>query len=74
MIAENALTQEKNLTEGTTQLLGTNLHPNNEEKMNAQLEIPIQKEIVDGVEFKALNTKRLSTKMDIERLAEEKNA
>ena len=74
MIAENALTQEKNLSEGTTQLLGTNLHPNNEEKMNAQLEIPIQQEIVDGVEFKALNTKRLSTKMDIERLAEEKNA
>ena len=74
MIEQNAALQEENLSAGNTQLLGTNLYPNQEEEMNAQLEIPVQKEKVEGVEFKALNTKRLSTQMDVERLAEEKNA
>ena len=74
MIEQNAALQEENLSSGNTQLLGTNLYPNKEEEMNAKLEIPVQKEMVEGTEFKALNTKRLSTQMDIERLAEEKNA
>ena len=74
MIEQNAALQEENLSAGKTQLLGTNLYPNKEEEMNAKLEIPVQKEMVEGVEFKALNTKRLSTQMDVERLAEEKNA
>jgi len=74
MIEQNAALQEENLSAGNTQLLGTNLYPNKEEEMNAKLEIPIKKEMVEGVEFKALNTKRLSTQMDIERIAEEKNA
>jgi methylmalonyl-CoA mutase len=74
MIEQNAALQEEKLSLGNTQLLGTNLYPNKEEEMNAKLEIPVQKEMVEGVEFKALNTKRLSTQMDVERLAEEKNA
>jgi len=73
-IAANAEIQEENFTEGKTELLGTNLYPNKEEKMNAQLEISVQKVKIEGLEFKALNTKRLSTQMDVERLAEEKNA
>ena len=74
MIELNAALQEEKLSLGNTQLLGTNLYPNKKEEMNAKLEIPVQKAMVEGVEFKALNTKRLSTQMDIERLAEEKNA
>jgi len=74
MIEQNAALQEENLNVGNTQLLGTNLYPNKEEEMNAKLEIPVQKGAVEGLEFKALNTKRLSTQMDVERLAEEKNA
>ena len=74
MIEQNAALQEENLSSENTQLLGTNLYPNKEEDMNTQLEIPVQKEMVEGLEFKALNTKRLSTQMDVERLAEEKNA
>jgi len=74
MIEQNAALQEENLSSGNTQLLGTNLYPNKDEEMNAKLEIPVQKEKVEGHEFKALNTKRLSTQMDVERLAEEKNA
>ena len=74
MIEQNAALQEENLSCGNTQLLGTNLYPNKDEAMNSQLEISVQKEKVEGREFKALNTKRLSTQMDVERLAEENNA
>ncbi len=74
MIEQNAALQEENLSTGNTQLLGTNLYPNKDEAMNAKMEIPVQKEKVEGTEFKALNTKRMSTQMDVERLAEEKNA
>ncbi|MFT4877660.1 MAG: methylmalonyl-CoA mutase, partial [bacterium] len=73
MIEQNAALQEGNLSAGNSQLLGTNLYPNMDEEMQTKLEIPTQKEKVEGSEFKALNTKRLSTQMDVERLAVEKN-
>ena len=73
-IEQNATFQEEKLNSGETQLLGTNLHPNKDEEMSTKVEIPVQKNLIKGCEFKALNTKRLSTQMDVERLAEEKNA
>ena len=72
-IERNAKEQEENLKTGNTHLLGTNLYPNRAETMSAKIEISIQKDFVKGKDFRALNTKRLSTQMDIERLAKEGN-
>ncbi len=72
-IEQNAAEQEENLKTEHTHLLGTNLYPNKEETMSAKIEIFIQKEFVKGKDFKALNTSRLSTQMDIERLEKEGN-
>ena len=72
-IERNAAEQKESLDTGNTHLLGTNLYPNTEEEMSAKIEISIQKDFVKGKDFKALNTKRLSTQMDVERLAKEGN-
>jgi methylmalonyl-CoA mutase len=73
MIEQNALLQEDNFDKGNAHLLGTNLYPNQEEEMSSKMEKPVQKDIVQGKDFKALNTKRLSTQMELERLAKEEN-
>ena len=70
-IEQNALLQEENFEKGNTHLLGTNLYPNQEEEMSSKMEKPAQNDIVQGKDFKALNTKRLSTQIELERLAEE---
>ena len=72
-IERNAEEQEESLKTGNKHLLGTNLYPNREETMSAKIEISIQKDFVKGKNFRALNTKRLSTQMDVERLAKEGN-
>ena len=72
-IEQNALLQEDNFDKGNAHLLGTNLYPNQEEEMSSKMEKPVQKDIVQGKDFKALNTKRLSTQMELERVAKEEN-
>ena len=72
-IERNAEEQEESLKTGNTHLLGTNLYPNREETMSSKIEISIQKDFVKGKDFRALNTKRLSTQMDVERLTKEEN-
>jgi len=71
IIEKNAVEQEERLNTGNTHLLGTSLYPNTDELMSSKMEISIQKDFVKGKDFRALNTKRLSTQMDIERLAKE---
>nr|MCS5662997.1 methylmalonyl-CoA mutase family protein [Flavobacteriales bacterium] len=73
MIAQNSALQEEALNHENTQLLGTNLYPNTDEEMSSQMEGPAQNDYVEGNDFKALNTKRLSALMDVERLAKEGN-
>jgi methylmalonyl-CoA mutase len=73
MIAQNAALQEEDLNHGKTQLLGTNLYPNTDEEMSSKMERSAQNDFVEGNDFKALNTKRLSALMDVERLAKEEN-
>ena len=74
MIATNALQQEQNLNDGNLSLVGTNLHPNLEEKMASKIEMTIKEDFSEGNDFKILNTKRLSEHMDQERLKKEQNA
>ena len=73
IIEKNALEQEERLNTGNTHLLGTSLYPNTEELMSSKIEVSIQKDFVKGKDFRALNTKRLSTQMDVERLAKEEH-
>ena len=73
MIAQNSALQEEALNHEKTQLLGTNLYPNSDEEMSSQMGGPAQNDYVEGKDFKALNTKRLSALMDVERLAKEEN-
>ena len=72
-IEQNAAEQEESLDTGNTHLLGTSLYPNTEEMMSAKMETSIQKDFVKGKDFRALNTKRLSAQMDVERMAKEGN-
>lgn len=54
-------------------LLGTNLYPNKEEKMNAKLVYPMfYTDSTKTVEIEPLQTKRLAEKLEQERLATEK--
>jgi len=73
IIEQNAALQEEDLNDGKTQLLGTNLYPNTEEEMSSKMERSAQNDFVKGKDFKALNTKRLSARMDVERLTKEEN-
>ena len=41
--------------------------------MTSEVELSIQKNIIIGDEFKALNTNRLSSQIDLERLKKEGN-
>ena len=72
-IEKNAAKQEQFLESKNTHLLGTNLFPNLEEKMTSEVELSIQKNMIIGEDFKALNTNRLSTQIDLERLKKEGN-
>lgn len=72
-IEENVAKEEQNLNSKTKHLLGTNLFSNSDEKMSSQIELPILKKTINGKDFKALQTNRLSSKMDVERLKNEEN-
>ena len=72
-IEKNAAKQKQSLESKKINLLGTNLFPNLEEKMTSEVELSIQKNIIIGEDFKALNTNRLSLKIDVERLKKEEN-
>ena len=74
MIAQNASKQEENLNKGDLTLLGTNLHPNLEDKMASKIETSKIDKSKKDLDFKVLCTRRLSEQMDVERLKEEKNA
>ena len=73
IIENNAAKQKQSLESNKTHLLGTNLFPNLEEKMTSEVELSIQKNIIIGEDFKALNTNRLSSQIDLERLKKEEN-
>ena len=72
-IEKNAAKQKQSLESKKTHLLGTNLFLNLEEKMTSEVELSIQKNIIIGEDFKALNTNRLSSQIDLERLKKEEN-
>ena len=72
-IEKNAAKQEQFFESKHTHLLGTNLFPNLEEKMTSEVELSIQKNMIIGEDFKALNTNRLSTQIELERLKKEGN-
>ena len=72
-IEKNAAKQKQSLESKKIHLLGTNLFPNLEEKMTSEVELSIQKNIIIGDDFKALNTNRLSSQIDLERLKKEGN-
>lgn len=69
----NAVKQEARLNTGDISLLGTNLYPNTEELMGDRVEKPTTNIIEETKSFKALEIKRLSEKMDVERLENEKS-
>ena len=72
-IEKNAAKQKQSLESKKIHLLGTNLFPNLEEKMTSEVELSIQKNMIIGEDFKALNTNRLSSQIDLERLKKEGN-
>ena len=72
-IEKNAAKQQHFFESKNTHLLGTNLFPNLEEKMTSEVELSIQKNMMIGKDFKALNSNRLSTQIDLDRLKKEGN-
>ena len=72
-IEKNAAKQQQCLESKYTHLLGTNLFRNLEEKMTSEVELSIEKIMIIGEDFKALNTNRLSTQIDLDRLKKEGN-
>ena len=72
-IEKNAAKQQQCLESKNTHLLGTNLFRNLEEKMTSEVELSIEKIMIIGDDFKALNTNRLSTQIDLDRLKKERN-
>ena len=72
-IEKNAAKQQHFFESKNTHLLGTNLFPNLEEKMTSEVELSIQKNMIIGEDFKALNSNRLSTQIDLDRLKKEGN-
>ena len=72
-IEKNAAKQQQCLESKNTHLLGTNLFRNLEEKMTSEVELSIEKIMIIGEDFKALNTNRLSTQIDLDRLKKEGN-
>lgn len=73
LIEKNAAKQKQSLESKKTHLIGTNIFPNSEEKMTSKVELSVKKNIIIGEDFKALNTNRLSLKIDLERLKKEEN-
>lgn len=73
LIEKNAAKQKQSLESKKTHLIGTNIFPNSEEKMTSEVELSVKKNIIIGEDFKALNTNRLSLKIDLERLKKEEN-
>lgn len=74
-IREAASKEQKLFNEGKIVLLGTNMHPNPEDKMQHNLEIfPFVKTNIRRTIFPPIIEKRLAETMEIERLEEEKNA
>lgn len=72
-IEKNATKQLQSLESKKTYLLGTNLFPNSEEKITSEVKLNIKKNIIIGEDFKAINTNRLSSKIDLERIKKEGN-
>ena len=72
-LEESATQQEKSFTQGKLSLLGTNLFPNENEKMVGELEISLEGRPTDEPDFKTIKVSRLSTQMDRERIAKEGN-
>ncbi len=70
-IEKNAKKQMQLLESGELSLLGTNLYPLKEEKMNDKLESPIGIISNETREFKNIARNRLSIKLDLERLEKE---
>tara|TARA_B100000963_G_scaffold201733_1_gene175653 strand:+ start:637 stop:2007 length:1371 start_codon:yes stop_codon:yes gene_type:complete len=73
IIEKNAARQQQSLESKKTHLLGTNLFPNSEEKITSEVKLSIQKNVIIGKDFKAINTNRLSLQLDLERLKKEGN-
>ena len=72
-LEESATQQEKSFTQGKLSLLGTNLFPNENEKMAGELEISLEDRPTDESDFKTIKVSRLSTQIDRERIAKEGN-
>ena len=72
-LEKSATQQEKSFTQGKLSLLGTNLFPNENEKMAGELEISLEDRPTDESDFKTIKVSRLSTQMDRERIAKEGN-
>jgi methylmalonyl-CoA mutase len=67
-ILKNAEQQTTHFQSGESSLLGTNLFPNEKEKIVAEVENRSGEKHTKGIEFISLHSKRLSSKMELERL------
>lgn len=67
-ILKNAEQQTAHFQSGESSLLGTNLFPNEKEKIVAEVEKRSSEKHTKGIEFITLCSKRLSSKMELERL------
>ena len=67
-ILKNAEQQTAHFQSGESSLLGTNLFPNEKEKIIAEVENRSGEKHTKGIEFITLYSKRLSSKMELERL------
>lgn len=73
-IKESATKEQSQFDEGKLVLLGTNKHPNNDDKMQNELELyPFTKTNPIKTLIEPIIEKRLSEKLEINRLKEEKN-
>jgi methylmalonyl-CoA mutase len=71
-ISENALKEEEKLNNKEIILLGTNVHPNKDDKMKNELELyPFVKQRNIRTLIPPINRKRLSETLEKERLAQE---
>lgn len=74
-IQDAAKKEQKLFDEGKIKLLGTNMHPNPQDKMQHDLELfPFVKKNIRKTIFPPIIEKRLAEAMELERLEEEKKA
>ena len=70
-ILKNAKQQNFYFQTGENSLVGTNLFPNENEKIESEIEHRVKEKQNKGIDFISLRSSRLSLKMDIERLNRE---